>query len=239
MIVVGLRVFSFSVLPLLLAAAQIRADRAARSRERKLETVLLHLFALGVAGSGIGGFFGHFILSDEVARSIGWAAGSPFQLEVAFANLALGVLSIGAMGRRDGFREATVVAVTVLGLGATIVHVVDIVASGNLAAGNTLQNVSNVLKPALLIGFLAALRRTERGPERENTTPTYALWRSRTATIAGAASGVVSAGFGAGFALDHPVIGALAGAMLAMGFVTAAARTTRPQNLGAPERTVV
>ena len=239
MIVVGLRVFTFAVLPMLLAAAHIRADRAARSRERKLETVLLYLFALGVAGSGIGGFFGHFFLADEVARSIGWAAGSPFQLEVAFANLALGVLGIEAMGRRDGFREATVIAVTVLGLGATIVHVVGIVTSGNLAAGNTLQNVSNVLKPALLIGFLAALRRTERGPAREDATPTYSLWRSRTATIAGAATGVVSAGYGAGFALDHPVIGTLAGAIFAMGFVAAAVTRTRPQNLEVLERTVV
>jgi hypothetical protein len=60
-----------------------------------------------------------------VARSIGWAAGNPVQLEVAFANLAAGVLGVVAMGRRDGFREATVIAVTVLGVGATIVHVTD------------------------------------------------------------------------------------------------------------------
>jgi hypothetical protein len=239
MIAVGLRVITFSVLPLLLAAAHIRADRAARSRERKLETVLLYLFALGVAGSGIGGFFGHFFLSDEVARSIGWAAGSPFQLEVAFANLVLGVLGIGAMGRRDGFREATVVAVTVFGLGATVVHVVDIVTSGNLAAGNTLQNVSNVLKPALLIGFLAAARRTERGPAPENATPTYSLWRSRTASIAGAATGVVSAGYGGGFALGQPVIGTLVGAVFAVGFVAATVTRMRRQNLEAPEGMVL
>ena len=33
-------------------------------------------------------------------------AGNPFQLEVGFANLAVGILGIVAMGRRDGFREA-------------------------------------------------------------------------------------------------------------------------------------
>jgi hypothetical protein len=33
---------------------------------------------------------------------------------VAFANLVPGILGIVAMGRRDGFREATLIAVTVL-----------------------------------------------------------------------------------------------------------------------------
>src|SRR3954462_9997418 len=91
-------------------------------RERRLEIFLLYLFGVGVAGSGIGGFFGHYFLSDSVAESIGWPTGNPFQLEVAFAGLAIGVLGIVAMGRRDGFREATVISVTVLGAGATIVH---------------------------------------------------------------------------------------------------------------------
>jgi len=83
-----------------------------------------------VAGSGIGGFFGHFFISDPVAGSIGWPTGNPFQLEVGFANLAVGILGIVAMGRRDGFREATVIAVTVLGVGATIVHASDIIETG-------------------------------------------------------------------------------------------------------------
>jgi hypothetical protein len=94
-----------------------------------------------------------------VAESIGWPTGNPFQLEVGFANLAVGILGIVAMGRRDGFREATVIAVAVFGVGATIVHARDIIETGNLAPGNTLQNVGNLLKPALLIGFLVASRR--------------------------------------------------------------------------------
>jgi hypothetical protein len=59
-------------------------------------------------------------------------------LEIAFANLAIGVLGVGAVGRRDGYREATVMAVTIFSIGATIVHIMDIAATGNLAAGNSL-----------------------------------------------------------------------------------------------------
>jgi hypothetical protein len=122
-----------------------------RTKDRDLLAVSLW-YRCG--GSGIGGLFGHVFISDSVAESIGWPTGNPFQLEVGFANLAIGILGIIAMGRRDGFREATVIAVTVFGVGATIVHVSDIIQTGNLAPGNTIQNVGNLLKPALLIGFL-------------------------------------------------------------------------------------
>ena len=121
---------------------------------------MLYVLAVGVAGGAIGGFFAHAFLADEVADSIGWPAGSPFQLEVAFANLALGILAILAMNRRDGFRDATVIAVAIFAGGATITHVKDIVETGNLAAGNTVQNVDNLVTPALLIWLLLALRRS-------------------------------------------------------------------------------
>ncbi len=126
MSVVALRVFLFAVLPLLLAAGHIRIDGGAATSARRLEVAFLYLMALGVAGSGIGSFFAHVFLSDAVAESIGWPTGSPFQLEVGFANLAIGLLGILAMTRRDGFREATVIAVAVFGVGATAVHVIDI-----------------------------------------------------------------------------------------------------------------
>ncbi len=117
MSIVALRIFLFSMLPIIVAAVHVALDKSAQSRERSLEVFLLYLFGVGVAGSGIGGFFGHFFLSDLVAESIGWPKGNPFQLEVGFANLAIGILGALAMGRRDGFREATVIAVTVLGVG--------------------------------------------------------------------------------------------------------------------------
>jgi Family of unknown function (DUF6790) len=115
---VAIRVFSFSILPVIVAAGHLGLDRSSRPRDRRLEIFLMYLFGVGVAGSGIGGFFGHFFITDSVAESIGWPTGNPFQLEVGIANLAVGILGIVAMGRRDGFREATVIAVTVFGVGA-------------------------------------------------------------------------------------------------------------------------
>src|SRR5215208_4372211 len=198
MSIVALRVFIYSVLPVLAATIHVALDKSCRSRQRTLEIFLLYLFGVGVAGSGIGGFFSHFFISDTVAQSIGWPKGNPFQLEVGFANLALGILGILAMGRRDGFREATVIAVTVLGVGATIVHIMDIVQTANLAPGNTLPNVNNLLKPALLIGFLTAMRRAERSHDSEASAPTFERWRRPRVQAAGLMSACVGAGFGVG-----------------------------------------
>ena|SRR5215212_1754889 len=211
---VAIRVFSFSILPVIIAAGHLWLDRSSRPRERRVEIFLLYLFGVGVAGSGIGGFFGHFFISDAVAESIGWPTGNPFQLEVGFANLAAGILGIVAMGRRDGFREATVLAVTAFGVGATVVHVMDVIQSGNLAPGNTLQNVSNLLRPALLIAFLAASRRAERSAASEAHTPGFDRWRGPRISAAGLMTGSVAAGFGGGFAVDRPLIGTLLGTLV-------------------------
>lgn len=219
MTIAAIRVFIFSILPLLAAATHIALDKSSRSRERALEIFLVYLFGLGIAGSGISGFFGHFFISDVVAESIGWPEGNPFQLEVGFANLLLGILGIIAMGRRDGFREATVIAVTVFGVGATIVHIMDIIETGNLAPGNTVQNVSNLLRPALLIGLLVVLRRVERSPRSEAHTPAFDAWRGPRIRAVGLMTASVASGFGFGFGIGQPVIGSLLGILVGAGLV--------------------
>jgi hypothetical protein len=208
---VAIRVFAFSVLPVIIAVGHLGLDSSSRRRERRLEIFLLYLFGVGVAGSGIGGFFGHVFISDPVAESIGWPTGNPFQLEVGVANLAVGILGVVAMSRRDGFREATVIAATVLGVGATVIE------SGNLAPGNTIQNISNLLRPALLIAFLAASRRAERSPDSVAQTPGFDRWREPRIRAAGLMTGTVATGFGGGFAIDLPLIGTLVGALVGAG----------------------
>ena len=108
---------------------------------------------------------------------------------------------------------------TVLGEGATIVHARDIIENGNLAPGNTLQNVSNLLKPALLIGFLAASRLAEHSLDSEVHTSVFDTWREPRIQAAGLMTGSVAAGFSVGFAIDQPVIGTLVGTLVGAGLV--------------------
>jgi hypothetical protein len=206
-----LRILVYVILPLLLAVVHIALDRDARTRERRLELFLLYLLGIGAGANGIGGFSGHLFASDQVAEAIGWPAGNPFQLEVGFANLAIGILGVIAIHRRDGLREATVIAATVFSVGATIVHGMDILETGNLAPGNTVQNVGNLLRPALLIAFLAASRRAERGAESQVQAVEFERWRAPQATIVAWITGGLAMGFGTGLALGQGLLGALLG----------------------------
>ena len=215
MSVAAVRVFLFGVLPLLLAAAHVRLDERVRRPAQRYEVFFLYVLAVGVAGAGIGGFFAHVFLADEVAESIGWPPDNPFQREVAFTNLALGVLGILAMNRRDGFRDATVIAVTIVAAGATITHVIDIVETGNLAAGNTVQNLANVLRPGVLIWLLLAIRRTASAEGQAEEPAPLEEWRDTAVTAAAQATVVVSATFSIGYAVDQPAIGAAVGSLLA------------------------
>lgn len=203
MTVFGVRVFLFSILPLLLSAGILLLDRSASSRERRLEIPLIFLFGIGVAGSGIASFFGHLFLSDIVADSVGWPRGSPFQLEMAFANLALGLLGIIATSRRDGFREATVIAVTALGIGASVVHIMDILATGNITPGNTIQNVANLIKPAFLIPLLIGSRRAEQSSNSESHSAHFDAWRAPLLRLVAIVTVLVATSFGLGFAIGQ------------------------------------
>ena len=223
---VAVRLIAFSVLPVLLAALHVRLDPGANDRLQRAEVFLIYLFMLGVAASGLSGFVGHVFTPDAVAESIDWPKGSPFQQEMGFANLALGVLGFMAAGRRDGFREATVIAVAVVGLGATVVHVTDILEEDNLAPGNSIQNIGNLLKPALLIAVLVVSRRAE---SAETVAFPFDRWRLPIVGTAGIVTAVVGTGFAIGFSLERVVPATLLAAILAAGI---AARSAHRRTAG-------
>lgn len=208
------RLFAYAILPLLLATIHLLLDPHARTPARRIELFVIYLLSVSVGAAGLGGAFGHWFLADLVATSIGWPTGSPFQAEMGFANLALGVLGIMAAGQRGGFRLATVVAVSIIGAGATLVHLQDIAMHGNLAPGNTIQNISNLLDPVLLI---ALLWRASQLNDADSDSPAFQQWRERQLPIAGCAAAGIGIGFGIGFALDSTSAWTLAGALIGAG----------------------
>jgi hypothetical protein len=209
------RIFAYSLLPLLLAAGHILLDRQARTPARRIEIFILYLLAISVGANGLSGAFGHLFLSDLVAEGVGWPAGSPFQLEMGFANLLVGVLGLMAISRRDGFRTATIIATTIIGFGATAVHLWDIAIAGNLLPGNTIQNVSNLLDPVLLIGLTWLAARIS-DPDAES--PAFLRWQMRQQPIAGMAAAGVGTGFGIGFAAGGLLLWTVLGALVGVGF---------------------
>jgi hypothetical protein len=110
---------------------------------------------INVGIGGIWAFIGHTVFAEQVAESIGWPAGNPFQTEVAVANLAIGILGILCYWIRGNFWTAAVIATSVWLLGAAAIHVVEMVTAGNYNPGNTgLIFYMDIIGALLLIGLL-------------------------------------------------------------------------------------
>jgi hypothetical protein len=105
--------------------------------------------------------------------------------------------------------------VTVFAGGATITHAIDIVETGNLAANKTVQNVANVLRPAVLVWLLLAIRRSASAEGHAEEPALLGPWRDTAVTTAAQATAVVSATFSLGYAVNQPGIGAAVGSLLA------------------------
>lgn len=118
----------------------------------------VNLFPLGLMG--LWAAIGHIALPAESARAIGWTT-SPFQFEVGVANLGMGMAGVIAAFWRDwGFRAGVAVVATGFLGGAAVGHLVQIAATGNLAAGNAGPILyTDVLTPLALLVLLALTRR--------------------------------------------------------------------------------
>lgn len=90
-------------------------------------------FALGF--TSLYAFVMHAFFQKVAASSIGWQP-SPFEFEVAMANLAIGTIAVLSFKASYGFRLATVIAATVLLWGAASGHIYQMVKFQNFSVGN-------------------------------------------------------------------------------------------------------
>jgi hypothetical protein len=122
---------------------------------RVIEIVLLYWFGIAIGASGIFAYVGHTFRANQVAASIGWPEGNPFQEEVAAADLAWGVLGLACIAIRENFWTATAVAAAVMYWGDAFVHVNQLVRYGNHHADNAGPILWGCLViPAVAIGLL-------------------------------------------------------------------------------------
>ena len=115
------------------------------------------LFALGF--TCIYTFVMHAFFPHMAAAAIGWAA-SPFQFEVAMADLGLGVLGILSFKASYGFRLATVIASVCFLWGDAIGHINQMIINNNFAPGNAGSWFwFDVLVPLILVVCIARLKK--------------------------------------------------------------------------------
>jgi len=111
------------VLSFVVAGVHIYRDKQPRTGKRIAEILLLWLLIINTGLGGLYAFMGHTFAANEVAESIGWPTGNPFQTEVAVANLAIATLGILSYWIRGNFWTAAVIATSVWLLGAAVIHV--------------------------------------------------------------------------------------------------------------------
>lgn len=150
----------FLLLTAILAAGTILIKKK-RGAADVLETITLWAIVVNVGLGGLFAFTGHAFMADQVAARIGWQPGSPFQLEVAAANLAFGVLGLCSVRFRGDFWLATAMGFTLFLLGAASVHIRDIVQKGNLAEYNAgaFLVIGDIIVPVAILALVIVHRK--------------------------------------------------------------------------------
>jgi len=165
--------FGSPILGILISALAIIRSLPERTPAKIVEVMTMVTFGIGGFGSLVN-FVMHFFFADMVAGYIGWPPGSPFQKEVAGANLAVGLLGFMGFWRRD-FWLPYVIAKSAFLWVAGITHVEELVHTGNFAAGNAgLTLYSDFLWPLVYVLLLWLGRRLGNNPPK-GMTPTAPL----------------------------------------------------------------
>lgn len=123
------------------------------------EIIFRWLSLIGLGCTGIYTFIMHAFFPAFTASHIGWIT-SPFQFEVAVANLAFGLLGICAYRASFGFRAATVLGSACWLWGAAAGHIYQIFKAHNYSVGNAGSWFwMDILLPLLMLLTLMQLKK--------------------------------------------------------------------------------
>ena len=151
----GLTMFILAIL----IAAVIRS--AKHSPTAASEIYLRWIFLLPLGITGLYAFIMHAFFGTFTAAAIGWSS-SPFQYEVAMANLGFGVMGVLAYKASHGFRVATVVGTTCWLWGDAVGHIYQMITMHNFTVGNAGSWFwMDVLVPLMLIVLLVKTTRAK------------------------------------------------------------------------------
>jgi hypothetical protein len=128
---------------------------AKSSNPSKSHIILGYLFFFSVGLGGLWGFIFHAFFPALSAKMIGWAT-SPFQFEVAVANLGIGLVGIFGLRAAKPYYFAGTIFTTCFLWGAAYGHIIQMLTVDNFAPGNAgLIFYNDLFLPALLIIFLS------------------------------------------------------------------------------------
>jgi hypothetical protein len=125
-----------------------------------IEIFLAYLLFFNMGLMGLLAGYAHVFMGPEIAKSIGWQAGSPFQYEMGMANLSYGVLGVISFWIRGRFWDASIIGWSVLLLGCFIGHVINYYTFHNTAPYNIGPYIwfYDLFLPLLALSLLFYLR---------------------------------------------------------------------------------
>ncbi len=126
---------SFLVLGILAALISLACKKRQRDKPVVIEAFTAYFFLFSIGIGYLDNFVMHVFFGEFTAKFIGWA-NSPFQLEVGFASLGIGVAGLIAFRRHLSFRVATFIPPALFLWGAAGGHIYQILTTHNKAAGN-------------------------------------------------------------------------------------------------------
>ncbi len=147
------------LLALLLGVLQTR-QQITLSRWSEASLLWIAFWVMGVAG--FYGFIAHLLFGPFIAEQIGWP-NSPFQFEVAYANLTISILGFSSFFfRKRDYLLAAMVAFSSWYFADGVGHVVSLVVDNNQAPSNAGSVLYTDLLTPLVVVLLLWLSRHER-----------------------------------------------------------------------------
>jgi hypothetical protein len=128
-----------------------------RTPRRLVELGLLWILVAGGAWAILGGYAHIGPDSTETAEDIGYQQ-SFFQWEVGWGDIAVGVLGVMCIWRRDSFMTAAVIALTLSYGGDAIGHIMQLVEHDNHEVNNVWAIPSDIVQPVAAVVLLIAYR---------------------------------------------------------------------------------
>lgn len=123
---------NFTLVTLILA---ILLSLIPRKRRSYGEILTRYMLLLPVGLVGIWAFYYHAFHAQMSAEMIGWKT-SPFQFEVAVANLGIGIAGVVGFWKTKEWAMATAVVIACFSLGAAGGHIYQMIEASNYHPGN-------------------------------------------------------------------------------------------------------
>lgn len=126
---------SLFVIGLICSLISLFFKKGSPDRSVIVEAFVAYFFLFSIGIGYLNNFLMHVVFAEYTAKFIGWA-NSPFQLEVGFASLGMGVAGLIAFKRNLSFRSAAFLPPALFLWGAAGGHIYQIIKTHNMAPGN-------------------------------------------------------------------------------------------------------